>query len=262
MSFAERVADPALIKSRELKTLLIDIERLPGLAYAWGPKTRYIHPDNFVEWPRSICFSALWYGDKRPVFYSEWTHGADELHQAAFDLYDKADLCISYNGIAFDGKHLTSGWTERNMGRPSPWQDIDLFRVVKQSQGWEAKSLDQVCKRLGIPAKNDSYSREVALAAVNGDKAAQRRMERYNRNDTKILVAVYERLLPFVKSHRHVAPSLGLEKPTCPRCGSTDVTRKGSYSPGVYNYLAYKCNTCSGPFRTTYESRGPSVRAL
>jgi hypothetical protein len=260
VTYAEKVA--AVVKGRELKTLLIDIERLPGLAYAWGPKTRYIPPDNFVSWPRTICFAALWYGTKRPVFYSEWQHGADDMHQAAFDLYDQADLVVTYNGVGFDNRHFMSGWTERQMGRPAPWQDIDLFRVVKQSQGWEAKSLDQVCKRLGIPAKNDRYSIEVAKAAVDGDPAAQKRIQRYCTNDTTIMVPVYEHILPHVKSHRHVAPSVGLERPTCPRCSSTDVTRTGNYSPGVYNYVAYKCNTCSGPFRTTYESRGPSVRAL
>ena len=82
-----------LAKRRELKTLFVDIERLPGSFTAdfWdlnAYKGRRIHPDSVNEWPRTICFAALWYGDKRPAFYSEWEHGADDMHQAAWDLYD------------------------------------------------------------------------------------------------------------------------------------------------------------------------------
>lgn len=258
----------SLVKQRELRTLMIDIERLPGQFTAdfWSLndyKGRRIHADNVVEWPSTVCFAAKWYGDKRGTFHAIWHEGgADAMYQAAFDLYDQADMVLTYNGIAFDGKHLASGWTERGMGRPSTWKDIDLLRVARQSQGWESKTLDSVCKRLGIPAKNDRYSVEVARAAVAGNKAAQRKLKRYNENDTDILAAVYERLLPWVKGQPHVAPSLGLERPTCPRCGSTDVKRVGTYTPGVYNYPEFKCNTCAGPFRTSYESRGPSVRAI
>lgn len=263
MSLAEQ------IKHREVKTLLIDIERLPGSFTAdfWDMnafKNRRIHADQVTAWPSTICFAAAWYGapKNQTAFHAAWDEGADAMHQAAFDLYDEADLVITYNGIGFDNKHLTSGWTERNMGRPSTWRDIDLLRVARQSQGWESKTLDAVCKRLGLEAKNDKYDPRVAKAAMAGDTKAQRKLRRYNINDTRIMAAVYERLMPFIKSHPHVAPSLGLERPTCPRCGSTAVTRTGTYTPGVFNYPEYSCTDCGGPFRTTYESRGPSVRAI
>lgn len=271
MSLAEQVA--ALAPRRELTTLLVDIERLPGSFTAdfWDLnafKNRRIHADLVTEWPSTVCVAALWYGPKpanlpRKTFTAAWDEGgADAMYETAFALYDAADVVVTYNGVSFDNRHLTSGWTERGMGRPSPWVDVDLLKVARQSQGWESKTLDSVCRRLGIDTKNDKYDIETARAAMAGDVKAQRKLKRYNENDTAILAGVYERLLPYIKSHPHVAPSVGLERPTCPRCGSTDVTRSGTYSPGVFNYLAYKCNACSGPFRTTYESRGPSVRAL
>jgi hypothetical protein len=265
MTLVERVSE--LAKQREVKTLIVDIERLPGRFAAdfWDMnafKNRRIHADQVLEWPSTVCFAAKWYETGKRVFSAAWDVGADAMYEAAFELYDQADIAITYNGIGFDNKHLTSGWTERGMGRPSVWKDVDLLRVARQSQGWESKTLDAVCKRLGIEAKNDKYDVQTARDAMAGVKAAQRKLKRYNANDVDITGAVYERLLPYCKSHPHVAPSLGLERPTCPRCGSTDVARTGTYSPAVYNYLAYKCNACSGPFRTTYESRGPSVKAL
>lgn len=263
----------ALTKRRELTTLLIDIERLPGSFTAdfWDLnafKNRRIHADLVTEWPTTICYAAQWYGKPpaglpRREFRAAWEpSGADGMYEAAHRLYDSADLVITYNGVSFDNRHLTSGWTERGYGRPTPWRDIDLLKVARSSQGWESKTLDSVCKRLGIEAKNDKYEVATARAAMAGDTKAQRKLRKYNENDAAIMAAVYERLMPYIKGHPHVAPSTGLERPTCPRCGSTDVARSGNYSPGVYNYLAYKCAVCSGPFRTTYESRGPSVRAL
>jgi hypothetical protein len=278
MSLAEQVH--ALAKTREVKTLVVDIERLPGRARVqhrgltvegdfWdlsGWKHvigRRIHADDVLEWPSTVCVAAKWYETGKRLFFAAWDDGgADAMYEAAFALYNEADIAITYNGVGFDNRHLTSGWTERAMGRPSTWRDVDLLRVARQSQGWESKTLDSVCKRLGIDAKNDKYDVATARAAMAGNVAAQRKLKRYNANDVDITAAVYERLLPFVKSHPHVAPSLGLERPTCPRCGSTDVQRVGTYTPGVFNYPEYRCNICTGPFRTTYESRGPSVRAL
>lgn len=256
-----------LAKRRELKTLFVDIERLPGSFTAdfWdlnAYKGRRIHPDSVNEWPRTICFAALWYGDKRPAFYSEWEHGADDMHQAAWDLYDQADIVITYNGVSFDNKHITSGWVERDMKRPSPWRDIDLLKVARQSQGWESKTLNSVCRRLGVETKDGKYDVETARAAVAGDARAQRYLKRYNLGDVTILPAVYERLMPWIKGHPHVAPTLGLEHPTCPRCGSDNVQRNGTHTPAVIHYLRYLCGECGGHFRTTSHSRGPSVHAL
>lgn len=268
MSMSSIGADlAAQVKKRELKTLMVDIERLPGSFTAdfWDLnafKGRRIHPDLVSEWPSTICFAAGWYGDKRTTFSSVWDDGADAMHEAAFALYDEADLVITYNGIGFDNRHFASGWTERGMGRPSLWKDIDLLRVARQSHGWESKTLDSVCKRLGVANKSDKYQVAVARAAVDGDKAAQRKLKKYNVNDVVILAAVYERLMPYVKGHPHVAPVTGASSNICPRCASSDVTRNGSYSPAVYVYAAWKCNTCGSHYRTMYEGRGPSVRAL
>lgn len=267
------IADLApLAKTRELSTLLVDIERLPGRFSAdfWDLnafKNRRIHADLVTEWPSTLCFASLWYGPKpdglpRREFHATWNGGADAMHEAAFRLYDAADIVITYNGVNFDNKHFASGWIERGMGRPSTWKDVDLLRVARSALGWESKTLDSVCKRLGLEPKNDKYDPAVARAAAAGDKPSQRRIRRYNVNDVDIMVPVYEHLLPLVKSHPHVAPSIGLERPACPRCGSVDVARTGTYSPGVFNYPEYRCNTCLGPWKATYESRGPSVRAL
>jgi hypothetical protein len=274
----------AQAKHRELSTLMVDIERLPGRARVkhrgltiegdfwdlsgWKHTLGYrIHADDVLEWPSTICFASTWYGPTptgytKREFHAAWDEGADSMHAAAFKLYDEADIVITYNGIGFDDKHLTSGWTERRMGRPSTWKAIDLLRVARASQGWESKTLDAVCKRLGIPAKSGKYKVETARAAMAGNVKAQRELKRYNVNDADIMGPVYEALLPHVKGHPHVAPTLGLTSQICPKCAASGQARVGTYTPGVYNYPEFHCPVCGSPWRSTYESRGPSVRAL
>lgn len=257
-----------LAATRELKTLIVDIERLPGefSGEFWSLndfKNRRIHADLVTKWPETISVAAMWYGQRDFHFYAAWHKGgAKKMLQEAYKLYDQADIVITYNGVNFDNKHLQSGWLQHGLGKPSPWRDIDLLKVAKQSFGFESKTLDSVCKRLGIAAKNDKYSIEVARAAMDGNVAAQNRLQRYNKNDVLITGQVYERLLPYIKAHPHVAPNQDPDNPTCPRCSSDKIKRNGYHTTGINRYQRYMCKICGGSFRTIYESRAPYIYAL
>ncbi len=97
-----RTGEPPRVKAAA-RILTIDIERLPGTAYVWEPKTRYVAPRNFLEWPRLLCFAARWYGDKRVVFEAEWRKGGrEQMVKRAWELYDEADIVVTYNGRRFD----------------------------------------------------------------------------------------------------------------------------------------------------------------
>lgn len=133
---------------------------------------------------------------------------------------------------------------------------------MRQKFGFESKKLGSVLDRLQMPSKNDVYDANLAWAALDGDTAAQKRLQRYNRGDVEVTAALYWRLLPWIKSHPHIAPNRGGEANCCGRCGSLNVKRSGTWAVDVYRYLAYCCNDCGGYYRTTYESRGPSVRTL
>jgi DNA-directed RNA polymerase subunit RPC12/RpoP len=115
---------------------------------------------------------------------------------------------------------------------------------------------------VGVAGKNDKYDFRVADAAVEGDVKAQARIKRYNVGDIRATEALYWALLPHIKPHPHVAPNRYMAGICCPRCASRDVHRSGSYTPGVLVYAMYRCGACSSNFKTTFESRGPSVRAL
>lgn len=255
MTFAERAATRL---STTAKVLTIDIERLPGTAYVWEPKTRYVAPRNFVEWPSLLCFAARWYGKKTPIFEAAWTD-RERMVKRAWELYDEADVVITYNGIRFDNKHLRSEWLEAGMSPPRPWKDLDLFQQVKRF-GFESKSLDSVSRRLGRPGKELHYDINLAFAAMRGDKDAQRLMRTYNIGDIELTEWLADRLRGWM--HNHPITGSG-DEPTCNQCESTDLTKQPTkYRAVVIDYVLYRCDNCGANVRGAWHSRSAVVRGV
>lgn len=256
-------------KQRELKTLVIDVERLQGKAEIpfWGLgdyKNRRIHHELVTEWPRTICASWRWIGKKRIHFAAEWDNGPAAFAQTMRDLLHEADIITGHYVNGADRKWLNSLFRDHRIDWPSNYKVIDTCTIARRDLGDESMTLDALCKRFGIPAKSGKYNAQVARAACEGDRAAQREIQLYNMADVEASTGLYFVTLPLAHGHPHVAPTKGTKKLTCPRCASTDVHRSGSWSPGVYVYERYRCDACIGTsyFTSVYQGRGPSVRAL
>lgn len=257
-----------LSKRREIKTLIVDIERLPGSATVpfWSLndyKGRRIGYQHVVEWPRTICAAWRWYGEKKIHFAAEWEDGGPEGFATALrDAMDEADIISGHNVARFDIKHLNSLFRDHGLRIPAKTKVVDTLQVARRSLGDESMTLDALCQRYGIPTKQGKYDADVARNAVAGDRAAQRNIKLYNCADVEASTGLYTVMLPLVSGHPHVAPVAAIDKTLCPRCGSDNVKRKGTHSPAVLIYARYLCDDCNGYFRDQREGRGPSVRAL
>jgi hypothetical protein len=248
----------------ESKILILDIERLPGLARVWEPKTRYIAPRSFVEWPRLLCWAARWYGEKEFQFAAEWDEDKSAMLTRIWHAYDTADVVCTFNGIAFDNKHLRSEWLMAGLKPPRPWKDVDLYRVVKQ-YGFESKSLDSVTRRLGRGGKAMHYDADTAYAAAGGNIRAQNRLRRYNQGDVELTEWLYDRLRGWISTHPFIGehgPDEG-DDARCNQCGSTKLVRQPSkYRAVVVDYNLYRCSGCGGLCRGGWHSRTSSTRGV
>jgi hypothetical protein len=243
------------------KILILDIERLPGLARVWEPKTRYIAPRSFVEWPKLLCWAARWYGEKEFQFAAEWIDH-DAMLKEIWDLYNTADLVISYNGVNFDNRHLRSEWLEAGFQPPSPWKDVDLYKAVK-TFGFESKSLDSVSRRLGRPGKALSYDADTAFSAANGNQRAQNRLRRYNQGDVELTEWLYDRLRGWIPNHPFIGEADSEATPRCNQCGSTKLKREPSkYRAVVIDYNLLRCESCGGLVRSGWHSRVSVTRGV
>lgn len=248
-----------LIKT-DAKILTIDIERLPGIAYVWDPKTKYVAPRNFKEWPSLLCFAARWYGDRTMVFESAW-NDRERMINKAWELYNEADVVVTYNGVRFDNKHLMSDWLEAGLNPPMPWKDLDLFQQVKKF-GFESKSLDSVTRRLGRPGKPVFYDMDGAWACMDGDKEAQKEMEFYNESDVELTEWLHDRLLGWMPN----APFKGTfgDDKACNQCGGKNLTLQvdKKYRAVVLDYALYRCDDCGGILRAGWTARAASTRGV
>jgi predicted RNA-binding Zn-ribbon protein involved in translation (DUF1610 family) len=75
-----------------------------------------------------------------------------------------------------------------------------------------------------------------------GDEGAWRRMERYNKQDAKLLEKLYYRVLPWIPNHPNRGAYAG--RPLCPNCGSERLQRRGDTVKATGRYPRYQCTSC------------------
>ena len=257
MTLARSLA--ALAKQHDRRILILDIERLPGLAPVWEQRTKFIPARTWKQAPETICFAAKWHDEAKVMFHAVWDD-ADEMVQRAWELYDSADIVVGYNQVNFDDKHMRGLWVRAGLVPPTPWKSVDLYRSTAQF-GFASRSLAYTCQQLGIAGKSGHYDPDLAWrAVVDDDLRAQRSMRRYNVGDVRATERLYERLLPWVR-HPHVR-NARIDELTCPRCGSSDLRPNGEYLAVVRLYAQYRCGVCGGNAKASHIKRVAATHGI
>lgn len=74
---------------------------------------------------------------------------------------------------------------------------VDVRDLSRHLNARDKHSVDEVCKRLGLPAKGDTME-FAGLHPSDMDKTKKEALERYTRNDVEIEFMAFERLLPLI----------------------------------------------------------------
>lgn len=255
-----------LVKA-ETTVITLDIERLPGQFTAdfWDLndfKGRRINPDTVTEWPRTICVAWKRYGTKRAQFASEWDDGREQMLRRVWDAYDQADIVYGHNVDRFDTRKLNTEWRDIGLPPPSPVKFVDTLRESRRVFGDESHSLAALTQRLSIATKLDRYDVQVARKAVAGDKAAQRRIKRYNIGDVEASEQLVDRLRGWLPNHPSVTGPVGPDELRCNQCGSDDLEDTGWHRAVVQQYARYRCKACGANLRASHLKRVSNVRGV
>lgn len=246
-------------ESQKPKVLLLDIETSPNLVYTWGLWNQNIGLNQIVNTSRMLCFSAKWLGatKKNVVFYNNLN--SDNMVQKAWELLDQADAVIHYNGASFDIPHLNREFLETGLGPPSPYQQIDLYRVIRKFK-FQSRKLEHVSRQLGLEGKVKHEGFDLWTKCMAGDEQAWKIMERYNRRDVTLLEDLYEELIPWIPN----LPNRRLfeVEAGCPKCASKHVQKRGVSRTNTSIYQQYQCQTCNGWFRDTARLAGAGVKDM
>jgi DNA polymerase elongation subunit (family B) len=242
-----------------MKILLLDIETSPNTAYVWGLFNENIPLSRLVQSSRTLCWAAKWYGEKEVMFHSILSGTPRKMLREIHKLLDEADAVVHYNGTRFDIPILNKEFIKHGMAPPAPYKQIDLLRVARSRFKFASNKLDFVAQFLGVGAKTKNTNFELWIECMNRDEKAWREMEIYNRNDVLILEKVYDKMLPWIKTHPNT--TLHEEGLKCPNCSCEKYQRRGFAYTQLGKYRRYQCKGCGNWFRgIRTEAPKPSER--
>jgi hypothetical protein len=243
------------------RVLVLDIETGPNLAWVFSLFDQNIGLVQLEEVSTVMCFAAKWYGERKVMFHSGHHDGHEAMVQAAWDLMDEATAIVGYNSKNFDCKHLHREFILAGMPPPSPHKDIDLLTVVRSRAKFASGKLDHVAQQLGLGSKVKHSGFEMWRDCLAGDEAAWRKFKAYNIQDVRLTEALYERLMPWIKTHPHVG-HFGGNPDGCPKCGSLERTATKNHTTGALSYPAYRCDDCGTPYRLARSTGTTGTRAI
>jgi len=224
-----------------LKILLIDIETSPCIAYAWTLRDKFIPVDRLIESGHTLCYTAKWLGSKELIFDSVHASSPRKMISGVHKLLDEADVLVHYNGATFDVPVLEAEFLLHGMPPPSPFHQVDLYKTVQRFR-LPSRKLDFVAQALGLGAKVRHKGMDLWKECMAGDDAAWRTMERYNRQDVKLLEKLYYELRPWILNHPNMAIADGDTR--CPHCGSLNLKWKGYRESITRRYRRFVCKDC------------------
>lgn len=227
-----------------MRLLLLDIETAPNLVHVWGLFQQNVAINQIMATGYVMCWAAKWYGEKEVYFDSIHQSKPKVMLKRIHKMLNEADAVIHYNGTKFDIPTLSKEFLINEMAPPSPYKQIDLYRVVRSAFRFPSNKLDHVLKALQLGEKTKHKGHEMWVKCMAGDNAAWKQMEKYNRNDVTKMEGLYERLRPWIRVH----PNHGLYDepgiPVCTNCGGGHLIRRGFARTVVAKYSRWQCRDC------------------
>ena len=220
------------------KILVFDIETAPLKAFVFQKsvwKANVGDEQVISEW-FMLAWSAKWLFDEEVISMTltgKEARSEDDyrLVEGLWELFNQADIIIAHNGDSFDIPNMNTRFIVNGFNPPKPYQTIDTKVIAKRQFGFTHNGLNALSKLFGMGEKRD-VDFELWKQCVDGNEAALKEMELYNRDDVALLEQVYLKLRPWIKSHPNVGLYSLSDGAVCPNCGSEHIT----WLDGEYYY--------------------------
>jgi DNA polymerase elongation subunit (family B) len=247
-----------------LKILLLDIETAPNQVYSWGVYDQNIAMNQIRQTSYVLCWAAKFLDEKKVYFDSVKKSKPEKMLNGMHKLLDEAHVVVHYNGLKFDIPTLNKEFIKKGFPPPSPYKQVDCLKEVRRLFRFEMNKMDFVTQTLQIGAKTEHEGFALWVKCMEGDERAWKRMEKYNRQDLRLLEALYLRLRPWMDKH----PNHGAHDDfmCCPKCGGEKYQHRGYSVTQVMKYRRYQCLNCGAWFRdnktvTTLKERAVNIAA-
>lgn len=243
------------------KVLLIDIETAPAKVHAWGLFNQNIGLSQILEDPRIMGFGAKWLNERSVRWWSEYHHSRTEMLQAARDLLDEAQVVVHYNGNTFDTPWIQGELAREGIDAPSPFKQIDLYRVFKKNMRFISHKLQYVAGALLEDSKVQHSGHQMWVDCLEGDEKTKAKawadMRKYCKKDVALLEPLFHKAKPYFPASVNFAIfEHGGDEIRCQKCGSDEFIRpKGTAYTAQRAYPQWYCKPnlggCGGWTRDT-----------
>jgi DNA polymerase elongation subunit (family B) len=224
------------------RILFLDIETRPIVAEVWSLRdVQHIGLNQVREFGGTICVGALWAGKRKVELYSDWQHGHVPMLQAIHGLMEQADAVCGYNSDRFDIKKLKGEFVKNGLPPLRPLTSIDVFKTVRREFSFDSHKLDHIANLLGVGSKLKHEGHGLWMKVMQGDERARRTMERYCKQDVKLLERVYDKLRPWMTTHPHLGST---PSGACSACKQLTLTSQGWKRTVSYRVQSLKCTSC------------------
>ena len=239
-----------------MKTIILDIETAPSLAYVWGVWKQNIGQDMLINHTHIMSCSVKELGKPEVRYYENRGTDDKEIVTDILAELDDADFVVAHNGRKFDIPVINARAVKNNLPPPSPYKVIDTLAIAKKEFRFIKNSLENLAIELDVPLRklgHDKYPGfKLWLGCINGEELAWEEMKQYNIMDVEVLEQVYLRLRPWASTHPNVTTADFGDYEKCPKCGSSKVHKRGYRYTNKGKYQRYRCTCCGGWSSGTY----------
>lgn len=234
------------------KVLLFDIETAPNLAYVWGKYEQDVIAFKSEWYILSVAYK--WLGEKEiHCLTIQGRKGNDKILVTKLrELFHQADVVIAHNGDAFDIKKARARFIFHGLKPPSQFATVDTYKVAKRYFNFNSNKLNDLGIYLKVGEKVKHTGFDLWLGCMQDKAKSWSLLKKYNKQDVALLERVYNKLLPWMDKHPHMA--LLEDRKGCPKCGSSEVIKDGIRANSMSIQQQWFCKACEGYYLTRKSS--------
>ncbi len=238
------------------RVLVIDIETLPLVGYAFNPWQTNITLMHLIKDFCILSYSAKWLGDnkvlsdvltpKEALARNDW-----RILQEVWKLMELAQVVITHNGKRFDMRKLNARFWKNKMTRPSSYKMVDTLVEAKKIFGLTYNSVAAIAKFIGAEEKLDTAF-PLWIACDLGDAESLQYMREYNEQDVETQEEIYMEMRGWMEGH----PDLRVyskHEDVCPVCLQGNYEEIGTYVAKKKSYPEYRCSDCGSVWHGSKE---------
>lgn len=177
------------------------------------------------------------------------------LVQKLFDYFDSADIIIGFNNKGFDTKFANRYFIKYQLGRPSPFKQIDVFKEWKKLARLSSNGLDAVNMYLEEKGKTEVKVGDLWHdCIVDRSREAYNLLRSYNNQDVVLTYDLYKSILAYIESCDVNLATLMQHPLACPRCGHIGSFEDYGFAYSqVGRYNQYQCCNCGSIIQGRYQ---------